>query len=244
MRKVIAVIIAAVFGALMCSSIQVFAPESDTDDSKSCMDVAVITEHTMIERSTVHIASTTMLSELTTGNTTSTRIATERSTTEQITAATISSSIITTTVITEVTKVTQASEQTMSGIETIAQSDVETSASYDMELTYIGSFRGTYYRGNTNPCNGGSGRRLIECASGGEIRGSIACRYIYQTYGYNYNGRTTVYIEVPSYPSMDGWYYVDDCCASNSVVDFYYPNYSACPFQRAGVISVNLYIVE
>lgn len=111
---------------------------------------------------------------------------------------------------------------------------------------YLGDFKGTYYRGSVNPCNGGSGRRLIDCAVGGMgVKGSVACRYVYEHYGYSYCGsRTVVRIEVPSHPEMNGMYYVDDCCASNSVVDFYYPDYSTCPFQFDGVISVKMWLVE
>lgn len=144
-----------------------------------------------------------------------------------------------------VTSDTTASEITEISTTYAAEStsSIETEQSEAPSLTYLGNFRGTYYRGEVNSCRGGSGRTLISCASGsGNIKGSVACRYIYSHYGYNVNGRTTVYIESDSYPSLNGWYYVDDCCASYSVVDFYYPNYSECPFRNAGVVSVRLYI--
>lgn len=110
-------------------------------------------------------------------------------------------------------------------------------------LTLLGTFRGTYYRGDTNPCRGGSGQTLIDCTYGAAgVKGSVACKYIYANYGYNVNGRTKVYLESDAYPSLNGWYYVDDCCASYSVIDFYYPNYGNCPFRIDGVISVRMYI--
>lgn len=111
---------------------------------------------------------------------------------------------------------------------------------------YLGDFKGTYYRGDVNPCPGGSGRMLIDCATGGVgVKGSVACRYVWSNYGYSYCGsRTVVRIEVPSHPEMNGMYYVDDCCASNSVVDFYYPDYSKCPFQYDGVVSCRVWVLE
>lgn len=111
---------------------------------------------------------------------------------------------------------------------------------------YLGDFKGTYYRGDVNPCPGGSGRMLIDCASGGMgVKGSVACRYVWSNYGYSYCGsRTVVRIEVDGHEEMNGMYYVDDCCASNSVIDFYYPDYSTCPFQYDGVITCRAWLVE
>lgn len=109
-------------------------------------------------------------------------------------------------------------------------------------LTCLGTFKGTYYSGKSAPCKGGSGRTLIDCSAHGQgVKGSIAARYIYQMYGYKRNGRTKVYIECKDIPSMNGWYYVDDCCGSTSVVDFYYYKNSNCPFRNKGVISVKVY---
>ena len=98
--------------------------------------------------------------------------------------------------------------------------------------TYCGSFRGTYYAYG-GPRHGGSGRNLIDCSYGdGNVKGSIASRYFYSNYGYNYNGkRTMVYLEVSGYPQMNGYYYVDDCCGSYNVIDFFYIYNSNCPFQ-------------
>jgi hypothetical protein len=109
-------------------------------------------------------------------------------------------------------------------------------------LKCIGTFKGTYYSGNSIPCKGGSGRTLINCNTSGNIKGSVACRAVFNSYGYNKNGRTKVWIECENMPSMTGWYYVDDCCGSGSVVDFYYHKNSNCPFRQSGVISVKVYI--
>lgn len=116
------------------------------------------------------------------------------------------------------------------------------------ELTLIKSgCRGTYYGpeySNHTTLKGGSGRQLIDCSYGNDVKGSIASYFLYKKYGYNYNGRTTIYLKVKDYPEMDGWYYLDDCCASylNTTIDFYYSYSSNVPFRKAGVISVDCYI--
>ena len=109
-------------------------------------------------------------------------------------------------------------------------------------LKCLGTFKGTYYSGKSVPCKGGSGRTLINCNTSENIKGSIACKYVFDSYGYNRNGRTKAWIECSGIPSMTGWYYVDDCCGSNSVVDFYYYRNSNCPFRDSGVISVKVWI--
>ena len=166
---------------------------------------------------------------------------TETTTTEE--------TITTTTEMTTTTKDTTTTEETTTTTTTTTEvtttttttTVVTTSAS---ELTLLGSFKGTYYAGNTVPCKGGSGRTLIDCSTGSSgIKGSVASKFVYHNYGYKRNGeRTKIYIEVESIPSMTGWYYVDDCNAANSIIDFYYYRNSNCPFQRAGVISVKAYI--
>lgn len=113
-------------------------------------------------------------------------------------------------------------------------------------ISFVKTFsRGTYYcYGGAR--NGGSGRALINCAYGnGEVKGSIASSYLYRNYGYNYNGkRTMVYLEISGYPSMNGYYYLDDSDAGNpNVIDFFYYYSSECPFRNQGVVSVNCSIV-
>lgn len=119
----------------------------------------------------------------------------------------------------------------------------------DKRVKIGGSFTGTYYPSDKNSgLNGGSGRSLIGCEVGdGTVRGSVACKYVYDRYKYNYSGgRTMVYIEVPQFPNMNGYYYVDDCCASNCVIDFYWKDPSQCPFyDPIGVAKdIQLWIVE
>lgn len=130
---------------------------------------------------------------------------------------------------------------------------VEPETSSNDGLTYVKHFsRGTYYTG----WGGGSGRTLIDCSYGnGEIKGSVASYYLWRTYGYNYNGqRTKIYVEVSGYPSMSGFYYLDDCSANygywagsrwvdpDDVIDFYYYSNSNCQFQNQGVVQVDVYI--
>ena len=114
-------------------------------------------------------------------------------------------------------------------------------------MTYVKNFsRGTYYAYGYQ-CTGGSGRSLIDCSYGsGGVKGSIASSYLYKNYGYNYNGkRTMVYLEISGYPSMNGYYYLDDSDAGNpNVIDFYYTYNSNCQFQYQGVVSVDCYIVS
>ena len=108
--------------------------------------------------------------------------------------------------------------------------------------------KGTYFCYERTDVKGGSGRTLIDCSIGENtgdkvIKGSIACRYLYDLYCYNKNGRTTVYIEVPEFPQANGYYYLDDCNGSYDIVDFFYYFASNCPFQYQGVVSnVSVYI--
>lgn len=85
---------------------------------------------------------------------------------------------------------------------------------------------------------GGSGRELIDCSMGsGGVMGSVACKKVLDNYGYSYNGkRTTIYLEVPEMPELTGYYFVDDCCSSDHVIDLYYSIPSHCPFENVGVV--------
>lgn len=113
-------------------------------------------------------------------------------------------------------------------------------------MTYVGYFgRVTYYPATAyyDGVCGGSGRTLLGYGDyGNGIRGSVASRSLYESYGYNYNGRTTVYLEFPGYESMNGYYYVDDCCRDYGVIDVFVWSGWSCPFYNAGVITANCYI--
>jgi hypothetical protein len=103
--------------------------------------------------------------------------------------------------------------------------------------------RGTYYPYPAGT-KGGSTRTLIDCSIGdGNVKGSIASSYLYSMYGYDRDGRTKVYLELPTHSEMNGYYYVDDCNAWNpNVIDFYYYSANNCPFQLEGIVTVNCYI--
>lgn len=175
--------------------------------------------------------TTTTTNETTTANTTTTTTTEETTTTAMETTTIITTTSETTTSITETTTTKAATEKQDEPIG-ISKNN----------LKCIGTFKGTYYSGKSVPCKGGSGRTLINCNTSGNIKGSVACRAVFNSYGYNMNGRTKVWIECSGMPSMTGWYYVDDCCGSGSVVDFYYHKNSNCPFRQSGVISVKVYI--
>lgn len=124
---------------------------------------------------------------------------------------------------------------------------VEPTPSTD-NMTYVGYFNRVTYYPQTHyypgVC-GGSGRTLIGYGDYGDgIRGSIASRTLQETYGYNRNGRTTVYLEFPGYEFMNGYYYVDDACRYYGVIDVFVWSESSydCPFYGAGVITANCYI--
>ena len=119
-----------------------------------------------------------------------------------------------------------------------------------MEKIFLKTFtRGTYYKANTWISPGGSGRQPLDYTDCANVKGSVASSYIYQNYGYEYNGkRTMVYLEVPQYPDMDGYYYVDDSNTLGvwNVIDFYYHDYCNTPndFRNQGVITaVDCYLV-
>ena len=112
-------------------------------------------------------------------------------------------------------------------------------------LTYVGDFQATYYTAWVGAC-GGSGRSLIDCSYGSDIKGSIASSTLYNLYGYYRDGRTTVYIECDSCPALTGFYYLDDSTASwvTYTIDFYYESGYNCPFQYTGrLYGLRVYVV-
>lgn len=131
---------------------------------------------------------------------------------------------------------------------TIQAQDEEESTPPSEGMAFVKTYdRGTYYCYG-EPRMGGSGRDLIDCSVGeGNIRGSIASRDLYEKYGYNYNNeRTKVYLIIREYPEMNGYYYLDDSNAAGvlNVIDFFYIYGSSCPFQQAGVVTVDCYMGE
>ena len=127
----------------------------------------------------------------------------------------------------------------------IGNEDVRSSANFVKTFT-----RGTYYPSwegyGSTQVYGGSGRLLMDCSiKDDEIKGSVACKYIQERYGYNYSGaRTIVYLDIPEMSELSGFYYVDDSCLRDDTIDFYFTYKANCPFMNQGVLkTVTCYIV-
>lgn len=164
---------------------------------------------------------------------------------DSIELATTNTVTTTTTSTTTSTTITTITTTTSSTSVTTLMTTTTTTVEYDFKdrLIDYGWFVGKYYHGETAPCNGGSGNQLIDCTpKAGETKGSVACRRIFEDYGYTVNGRTRVYLEFESYPEMNGWYFIDDCCQSMDVVDVYFIDYSTCPWQNDGNTDVHLWV--
>lgn len=137
---------------------------------------------------------------------------------------------VTTTVSTIVTSVTESTT-------------TETVTDFKDDMTDLGSYTATYYKGKSIPCYGGSGRMLVSCYEKDEwYKGSVASRWVYEQYGYDLNGKTTVYIEFDNYPRLNGWYSVDDRNADPGIIDFYFADYRTCPWQNDGVTGCRMWI--
>lgn len=148
-----------------------------------------------------------------------------------------------TTVLTTITTVKSVNETTTAV--TYGNEDVRSSANFVKTFT-----RGTYYPGldgyGSTQVYGGSGRLLMDCSiKDDEIKGSVACKYIQEKYGYNYSGaRTIVYLDIPEVPDMSGFYFVDDSCLRDDTIDFYFTYKANCPFMNQGVLkTITCYIV-
>ena len=177
----------------------------------------------------------------TTTSTTTTTTTTTTSTTTTTTTTGIEDIITEMLVTTTDTTTTTAKITTVTGPEDLPDN---TTPPFD-NLKFLGNYKGTYYPVK-GPCNGGSGRILVDCGVNlnDSYKGSIASKYIYKNYGYNHNGKTMVYLKIKEYSEMDGWYSVDDCNGNTKIVDFYYSDAQNCPFQYDGVVHVEMYIAE
>ena len=146
-----------------------------------------------------------------------------------------------TTMETTTTTVTTTCSTTITSV--TESTTAETVTDFKDTMTYLGDFIATYYKGDSVPCYGGSGRMLVSCYEKDEwYKGSVASRWVYGQYGYNVDGKTTVYIEFNNYPRLNGWYSVDDCNADPGIVDFYFANYATCPWQNDGLTQVEMWI--
>lgn len=148
-----------------------------------------------------------------------------------------------TTVLTTTTTVKPVNETTTAV--TYGSEDVRSSANFVKTFT-----RGTYYPGwegyGSTQVYGGSGRLLMDCSiKDDEIKGSVACKYIQERYGYNYSGaRTIVYLDIPEMSELSGFYCVDDSCLRDDTIDFYFTYKANCPFMNQGVLkTITCYIV-
>ena len=205
-------------------------------------DVDVETETTTYGTTTTEEETTTHSTTTTTTSSTATTTTTSSYTTE------VQAQTTTTETTTETSKQTTTSEETSSTYtttttyETAEDTTTEQTTLQD-SMTYLGKFTGTYYKGSTIPCNGGSGRMLVSCYEKPEsYKGSVASRLVYNNYGYYVNDKTMLYIEFEKYQQLNGWYSVDDCNADQNIVDFYFADYSTCPWQTAGVTPVDVWI--
>ena len=133
---------------------------------------------------------------------------------------------------------TTTTERTTTAAETttVCTTTVPTETQFPASDIYRYEFVKTFTRGSYYDYGvyGGSGRELIPCdPSNADIKGSIASSYLWNNYKYMYKGsRTMVYLRLPEYPQMDGFYYLDDCCAQylQNTIDFFFPDVSKCPF--------------
>lgn len=237
---------------------QIQVTETTTSTSSTTTETTTGTMYTT-SKTTTSSSYTTSTKSATTSNDTTCSYKT-KSTTTLTTGTTKCSPVETNTVTTNIrvettipityTSVcdisTGTKEQQVQQSECSTCSETSTSETSQSNIQFVKTFsRGTYYCYGRGSIRGGSGRWLIDCSVGdGVVKGSIACRYIYEHYGYKHNERTMVYLESPNLPCLTGYYYVDDCCASNDTIDFYYGYANNCPFSTQGVVkNIDCYIV-
>lgn len=128
--------------------------------------------------------------------------------------------------VAEVTTITQTTSHEMTTC-----SETTTQCPFtDKRVKIDMGFRGSFYTGGW--CTGGgSGRTLLPYNTTDEIRGSVASYYLWNRYKYDFGGRTKIYIEVPQFPEMNGYYYLDDCCSEllPNTIDFFCYDSNPCP---------------
>ena len=202
----------------------------------------------------------TTSSEATSTTSTEESTSTENSTSTEESTTTNEETAVSSTVLAELTTLASTVEPEFTTFQptvqtttlTAAQTTVATTTTNSLVYELIpicNSASATYYLsiGSQIPYNtlGGSGRVLKDCSiTNAEIKGSVACKSAFDAYGYNYNcERTVLYIVVPDCTAMTGYYYLDDCCAANNVVDFYFGEAQNCPFQFTGrLFNIEVYL--
>lgn len=245
--NVVVMVLLLVMGVLCLIKSELFVDKTNENGSGS--GTSITTEVTTETDTTSAEETTETTTELETSAEVSTSNETESTTTtvefigpvmtETTTVTTVTSNVTTGTTGTTAVPVSVSQPKTTTTKEAANPTPVNSGKN---GLTLVKNFTGTYYAYG-GPRKGGSGRQLINCATGGQgVKGSIACRYLYSKYGYKKNGRTKVYIEVEGYSKMNGWYYLDDCCGSYNVIDFFYINGKSCPFSKQGIVKVKCYI--
>lgn len=201
-----------------------------------------VTETTTCVTTTTEEETTTCLTTTTTTSSTVTTTSTTSYTTETQTQTTTSETTTETSRQTTTTEETTNTYTITTTYESVESTTTE-QTTWQSQMTYLGKFTGTYYKGSTYPCNGGSGRMLVSCYEKPEsYKGSVASRLVYNNYGYYVNDKTMIYVEFEKYPQLNGWYSVDDCNADQNIVDFYFADYSTCPWQTAGATTVSVWI--
>ena len=241
----------AIIGVAFLLSKCAFTPIEPLPKEEECITLRNETETTINTTNTTSITATGLTTYITTVETSETVVETVDSTTTQANRTTVLENR-TTVNETKQTEVHTTVPIVTTTISTTVETDVETDVETTIEIPeihdeYVKQFtRTTYYSSKygSGTC-GGSGRKLISCNTTDEIKGSIASRYLYENYGYNYNGkRTKVYLVVYNHPEMTGYYYLDDCCADPiNTIDFFYVDTTNCPFQYDGLAGdVDCYI--
>lgn len=224
-----------------------FVPIEPLPKEDECITLRQETETTVNTTNTTSTTTTGLTTHTTTVETPKTVVETVDSPTTQTNRTTVLENR-TTVKETKQTKAQTTVPIATTTISTTVETDVETTIEIpEIHDEYVKDFTHTTYYSSkygSGTC-GGSGRKLIGCNTTDEIKGSIASKYLYDNYGYNYNGkRTKVYLVVYNHPEMTGYYYLDDCCADPiNTIDFFYVNTVNCPFQYDGIAGkVDCYI--
>jgi hypothetical protein len=229
------IVMLVVFG---CRWEKIERPDISEPDIALAVESTTTTTATATNISNTTTVTTTTITDTSWCNTTDTTYSTSE--TCDVAATVITCAVQETTarptqtysVVMETTECTHTAAETNTACTTTVSTVTQFPASDIYRYEFVKTFvDGSYYSYGKY---GGSGRELIACDPGNsEIKGSIASSYLWNNYGYNYkDSRTMVYLRFSQYPQMDGFYYLDDCCAQylQYRIDFFFPDVSKCPF--------------